>query len=312
MQTTAAPHAAKAGNPRAITVPVGVFTYGDQPEYSLAAAGGNVVFFALRTNLTLTSPHPTKGGSRMYSAGGRDGLPVVTFCAGAPGSAGTNFGGVCTDPSDGVGINGIARFTKTANQFGGTTTGRVLGTAKVYINKDRLLLISLPCTGCEFQISTVVPATTGVAGGPFGGTAMNPAFQTPTGVYTGTVGFNGTILGVGNAVTVAGAGIYFTGQAVSSVGFPLTTGMLTISVTEVLPGDPAEIFKRTGIDARTANGNGVISLISGSMSVRSISKGNVGRTWATYEIPEPSAIFAASAGLFALFGCHQLVRRRSR
>ncbi len=63
MQTTAAPHAAKAGNPRAITVPVGVFTYGDQPEYSLAAAGGNPVFFALRTNLTLTSPHPTKGGS---------------------------------------------------------------------------------------------------------------------------------------------------------------------------------------------------------------------------------------------------------
>jgi len=88
--------------------------------------------------------------------------------------------------------------------------------------------------------------------------------------------------------------------------------MLTISVTEVLPGEPVEIWKRTGTDARDANGNGVIAMHSGTLSARSISKGNANRGWVTYEIPEPSSILAASAGLLALFGCNRLVRRRSR
>jgi len=112
----------------------------------------------------------------MYSASGRSGLATVTFCAGAAGSPGTNWGGFCTDPSKGVGVNGLARYTKTTNQFGGTTTGRVLGTAKVYFNKDGLALINLPCTGCQFQLSEVIPQSTGVGGGAFGGTAMNPAY----------------------------------------------------------------------------------------------------------------------------------------
>jgi hypothetical protein len=139
---------------------------------------------------------------------------------------------------------------------------------------------------------------------------MNPAFQTPTGVYTGTVGFNGSIIGVGNAITISGVGIPFTGATTSSVGFPWTTGRITISITDVLPGMPPEIFIRTGIDARDANGNGVIALNTGSISVRSISNGHANRIWMTVEIPEPSAIVAASAGLLSLFGCHQWVRRR--
>ena len=92
----------------------------------------------------------------------------------------------------------------------------------------------------------------------------------------------------------------------------MTTGRLLISVTELAPGAASEMFVRTGIDARDANGNGVVATVTGSMSKRNISKGNANRTWTTLEIPEPSAIFAASAGLFALFGCHQLVRRRNR
>ena len=182
----------------------------------------------------------------------------------------------------------------------------------VFFNKDSLTLGQMPCTGCEFQISTVVLPLTPVAGATFGETVMIPAFYTPTGVYTGTVGFNGTIIGVGDPVTIAGVGIPFTGQAATSVGFPWTTGRITISVTDVIPGEPVEIFIRTGTDARDANGNGVVALNTGAMSARNISKGNANRTWVTLEIPEPSAIFAASAGLFALFGCHQLVRRRSR
>ena len=46
------------------------------------------------------------------------------------------------------------------------------------------------------------------------------------------------------------------------------------------------------------------------MTARDISGGNANRTWITLEIPEPSAISAASAGLFVLIGCHRMVRRR--
>jgi hypothetical protein len=258
---------------------------------------------------------PGQGGSVRFSASGRPGGATVTFCAGSGGTGGSidnNFNGACQSPSDGVDINGLVRFTRTRNQFGGIGNMRRLGTAMVHFNKDGLALISLPCTGCEMQISTVVPPLTPVAGATFGETVMIPAFQTPTGVYTGTVGFNGTIIGVGDPVTVAGVGINFTGQAATSVGFPWTTGRITISVTDVLPGVPVEIFIRTGTDARDANGNGVVVLNTGSMSERSISKGNANRTWMTLEIPEPSAIYTASAGFLALFGCHQWVRRRSR
>jgi hypothetical protein len=249
-------------------------------------------------------------------------LPTVSFCAGQTGTPGNNFNGNCTAPEDGIGINGLMRYTKTVNQFGGTSRTRVLGTAKVYFNRNGLNLAQVPCGplhpggggpagSCEFQLSIGEPGSQAVAGGTFGLTVMNPAFQTPTGVFSGSIGFNGTIITVGNAVTEAGVGIPFTGQAATSIGGPITTGFLTLSVTSVVGGTP-EIFARAGTDARTANGEGVVATVTGAMSARSISLGNANPVWTTYEIPEPSAIFAASAGLFALFGCHQLVRRRSR
>jgi hypothetical protein len=314
--------------PRALTLAPGAFHY-DEPQGSIGVLGFTQAHFAVQTNLIYDSPHPgttefgatipttpTLGQSGMFSAGGRAGLPTVSFCAGQTGTPGNNFNGNCTVPANGIGINGLARFTKTVNQFGGESRARVLGSAKVYFNANGLSLLEVPCRGpgCEFQISEVRPASAAVAGGPFGVTVMIPAFQTPTGLYTGSVGFYGTILSVGDAVTTGGTamnGIPFTGQAATSIGFPITTGMLTISVTSVVGATP-EIFARSGTDARDANGNGVVALVTGSMSARSISLGSANPSWITLEIPEPSTIMAVSAGLFALFGCHQLVRRRSR
>jgi hypothetical protein len=234
-------------------------------------------------------------------------------------------------------VNGIARFTSTGTQFGGQAHGRAIGTAKVYFNGKPLDPgTQLPCkvtatpaegtnaqgtfvpfvTGgpCEFSLSivdlTISDATVGVAGGQFGGETSGSAYETSTGVFTGTIGFNGTIIGQGIPVTNAGANIPFTGQGNQAVGMPLTTGMLSVTVTQV-QGGTSEMFIRTGTDARTAAGNGVVALVTGSMTARDISGGNSNRTWITLEIPEPSAIFAASAGLFALFGMHRLARRRS-
>jgi hypothetical protein len=331
----------RTDGPRRITLNKNVFHY-DEPQASIGVLGFNQAVFAVRTNLQFDSPHPgtTENGATIpgvpdtihLSEGGRSGAPMVTYCAGASGTntvtptftPGTNWGGNCSIPMDGSGINGVMRYTATSNQFGGVWRGRTLGTAQVFFNGDgrppgvpptpaATNQQPLLCSGltCQFQLSEAVPGTRGAGGGTFGVSVMNPAFQTPTGVYSATIAFNGTIVNILDPILVSGVGIPFTGQAATSVGGPLTTGMLTISVTQVV-GNTFEIFRRTGTDARDSNGNGVIGLVSGNMSARSISDGNGNPGWTTLEIPEPSAIFAASAGLFALFGCHQLVRRRSR
>jgi hypothetical protein len=334
--------------PRAITLPPAQFGYGPQAG-SIALFNFNLNVFAGQTNLIIDYPHPGTdgvgnvvavpggGGSRMLSRGfagggtinqGRPGLPTVSFYAGATanGSPGNNYGNgnppgapMTAMAGDAAGINGVARFVATRNQFGGISTGRTLGTVKGFYNLvgAGLSLFQVPCTGtamCAFQIGIIPIAVTGVTGGPFGSTVNVASFTTPTGAFTGTIGFNGTILGIGNPVTTgSGLNIPFTLPSAMSIGFPATTGRLSITVTSV---SPTERFVRTGTDARDANGSGVIALVTGSMSKRSLLgplgglPGSANRTWITLEILEPSAILSASAGLFALFGCHQLVRRR--
>ncbi len=356
MQTTA-----PGTGPRQITIGAGVFNYGGQPRGSIGVVNFNVAVFAVQTQLTYDSPHPgttklgapafTAGGgavptpaANVFAAGGRAGPATVTYYADANllGNLSTNYGdippGTAMQGSGGPhDINGVARFTKTVNQFGGQSIGRAMGTAKVFFNSAPLNpATALPCKvtatpgqgtsamggfvpyvtgpGCAWGLSivdlTLSDATVGAAGGAFDGFNTGVAFVDPTGVFTGTIGFNGTIIGTGNPVTASGVNVPFTGQGNQGVGFPYTTGMLSITV-DLVVGVTSEMFVRTGVDARDAGGNGVISLVTGSMTARDISSGNANRTWITLEIPEPSAIFAASAGLFALFGCHRLARRRS-
>ncbi len=112
-------------------------------------------------------------------------------------------------------------------------------------------------------------------------------------------------------MTAIGAGIPFTGEGNQTVGFPMTTGRLTISVSHTASGTLSEMFIRKGTDARDAAGNGVVALVTGSLTARdAFYATSSGRTWITLEIPEPSAIAIAASGLFALFACHQLVGGR--
>jgi hypothetical protein len=283
--------------------------------------------------------------ANVFSAGGRPGPATVTYYANATdfGALATNYGSVAPGTAmQGEGgsrdIKGVARFEATGNQFGGQSIGRAIGTAKVYFNSAPLNpATDLPCkvtasaasgttaqgplvpyntgTDCLFGLSIVdltgSDATVGIAGGVFSGFTSASAFMTTKGVFTATIGFNGTIIGQNAPVTAAGVNIPFTGQGNRAVGFPLTTGRLSITVTDVV-GVTSEMFIRTGVDARDAGGNGVVALVTGSMTARDISGGNANRTWITLEIPEPSAIFAASAGLGGLFGCHRQICRRSR
>jgi hypothetical protein len=340
----------------------GVFHYGGQPEVSFGVANFNIEVFAVQTNMTFDVPHPgtTKSGgpaftsmgaaiptvaANVFYAGGRVGASMVSYYAGAttngPGTPGNNFGspsfvtpdfGLANSPP----INGVARFTRTKNQFGGQMIVRAMGTSKIYLNHALLLTASRPCkkgasaaegttaqgffvpfvnnVDCQWALSnpdrTLSNSTVGIMGGAFAGFSSGSGYMTASGVYTGTIGFNGTILGTVGPVTAVGVGIPVAGRSHQAVGIPWTTGMLTITVLSQT-NVSSEMFVRTGTDARDANGNGIVALVSGSMTARSITGGNANRTWITLEIPEPGAFLDASAGLFALLGCHWLARRRS-
>jgi hypothetical protein len=344
-QQTPAPAGTPGTAPRSLmAIKPGLFTY-DDPLVSIGVIKANIKVFAVQTNINLTNPHPgtTEFGATIPSifpfspntlvAGGRTGAAVLSYCAGLPApTASANpgcdapdaFGFSTTTTAGGTGVtqplsNGLVRYTATKNQFGGVGGSRVLGTAMVFFNAGGLAVGDLPCTIgtqplCIAAVSLVIPGTGAVNGGAFAKKVTNPAFTTATGVFTANIGGNGTINSVGAIVKdTMGVPLPFTGQAATSWGFPGTTGKLTISVTqnEDAPTE-LETFTRTGGDNRTAGGEGIVVLVSGAVSSRSISGPNGNRGWATYNVPEPSAILAASAGMFALLGCHQLVRRRNR
>jgi hypothetical protein len=336
-----------ATDPRSLRlVKPGAFTYNDVP-FSIGVIKANNAVFAVQTDIIVSNPHPgttIMGGPApdgpfatvTLEAGGRTGPAVVSWCAGLPAPT-ASFNPGCDAP-DAFGFtqatttagamsvtaplsNGLVRYTATKNQFGGANGGRTSGTAMVFFNAGGLAVGDLPCTIaknplCIVAISQVVTGSgaRGVNGGIFGAKATNAAFMTATGVFTANIGGNGTINAVGVAVKDSmGVPLPFTGQAATSWGFPGTTGRLTISVTQNADA-PTEVetFTRTGGDNRTAGGEGIVVLVGGAVSSRSISGPNGNRGWATYNVPEPSTILAASAGLFALLGCHQLARRRNR
>jgi hypothetical protein len=111
--------------------------------------------------------------------------------------------------------------------------------------------------------------------------------------------------------TVCTAGNFNPGlnnMATSSVGFPWTTGMITI----MAPAVPPETFRVTGQDNRDAFGVGSISLVSGALSARALSGPNANRGWVRLTVPEPAAVLGALGALAMLGLCHAgLVRRRS-
>src|SRR6185436_12156449 len=89
----------------------------------------------------------------------------------------------------------------------------------------------------------------------------------------------------------------------TSIGFPWTTGALTISQPAAIPAP--EKFHVTGMDGRV-NGVGTLQLVSSSLSKRLTTGPNANRAWAEYQLPEPGAVLAAAAALAVLGVCHGL------
>jgi hypothetical protein len=338
-----------ANNPRSLIFPPGQFRVppiAAPPNSKLAKVPVftlNPAVFQVNTSLLISNPR-VGDPSPVLAAGGRTGPATLTWCPGTPVTpiTSTGFNPGCFSPSvNGTGgptlFNGLARYVATKNQFGGPGTGkttgmnagpactaggcsvngpRVVGTANatVYHNVNGLTGGKLPCTGtalCQMAVSVPVPITNGVFGATLGKQVVNPQGLTLSAIRTGTIGANGTILGIG--AVVPSGGPFLNGawpqQGVTSVGLPATTGMLTISVTGQA-GPVPEIFKRSGYDGRNAAGSGLLSLVGGALSNRTFSGPNANRTWITYWLPEPGALVAGTSALMMLGGCHWLVRRR--
>ena len=90
--------------------------------------------------------------------------------------------------------------------------------------------------------------------------------------------------------------------------------MLTIKATQATGG--SESWMITGKDLRTASGQGVIQMVSGSLSLRSTTKDNANRGWIRLElvtlpgVPTMSPVgLAATAVLMLLADCYTMRRR---
>jgi hypothetical protein len=197
------------------------------------------------------------------------------------------------------------RYTKTAAQFGGPAQNAVSGTANI-----AMFTATAPCTNCLAVFARVDPAPAGAQGAPFGFFNVLPASTpSPSGLAIVNANANGTITAV--ISPSLGPGLPDSG---TSFGGPWTTGMLTISVTNVTP---PEIFIFSGMDSRV-NGVGSISLVSGAIGTRSLSGPNAHRGWLNLTVGAPAVpavslpVLAVAFGLLILSSVHALRRRRAR
>jgi hypothetical protein len=103
-------------------------------------------------------------------------------------------------------------------------------------------------------------------------------------------------------------------NAATSLGFPWTTGMLTIKATLATGG--AESWMITGKDQRNASGAGLIQMVSGAMSLRTATFDNANRGWVRLVlipipgVPSMSPVGLAATAALLLLAAGYTMRRR--
>lgn len=279
--------------PQSVFFAGGDLTKGAAP-FTLPVFAANPMVFQVMTSISASVPGPFGG---TLSASGRTGAPVVSFC---PGQVVLPLGNpACATPNAGPGAHGRLRYTKTLNQFGGAARPFLGGSANV-----ALAGAAAPCAGpaCTFAIVKNTPPGTLAIGGSFA-TVMHPGAPNAPGNFSGTVTAGGLIL---NAVPTVLLNP-FPASPLTSYGGPWTTGMLTVSVT--MPA--VSIFVLSGSDARSPAGAGNLSLVAGSISVRTMGS-RAGSAWLNLAVPEPGAVVGLTGALLALALCHHLVQWKPR
>jgi hypothetical protein len=295
VQQTAGP------DPKKMTAAPGVFHRPGPGALKVGVAVNNPTVWQVQTNLEFFGP-----GTFDHIPGGPVNNNAVFFAGGRTGGAVTVFPGTPATSK--------ATYTKTAAQFGGPSSTRVAPATpiRVWAHGPQALPCKHPAfmgadAGCASQLLAAYPGTQAAAGGTAGNTTATPGGPAPMSPnvvvvsipnVTGKIALSASAVKSGTVTNMA-----------TSVGFPWTTGMITLSAPAALLGK--EKFIVTGMDTRMG-GVGTISLVSGALSARAASGANANRSWARYTLPEPAAILGAAGALAVLGVCHGIVRRRSR
>jgi hypothetical protein len=310
------------GGGQKMTIPPGVFrripttnstTMGAPVPNTIGVAKFNALVIQVRTTLSfsapaqkLTTPMGAKApGTRVFATGQRanttttyNGTPVGSKVVYK--SKGARFGGPAQTRIKNLGVAPVP------NPLGNGVIGVWADLA------DQIKYATLPCVHPTFGgpdnncFATKVPAyprTLAAAGGPMSNVQTSPATPVPKpGMVAVSVAALGTVL---MSTPTQPTGVL--NNMATSVGFPWTTGALTISQPGAVPAP--EKFHITGMDGRL-NGVGTIQLVSASLSKRLATGANANRSWMEYQLPEPGPVLGAAAALAALGICHGLVRRR--
>ncbi|MBW2232876.1 MAG: hypothetical protein JRG92_13240 [Deltaproteobacteria bacterium] len=225
---------------------------------------------------------------------------------------------------------GWMRYTRTANQFGGTGRGNNVGNPSSLspTSAHGAVVVAVGGVGapCDYKLGDqcigafnyVDVAPLAAPGGAFGVVVTTSGAAPVPGVFLVEATAGGFVASVGPWLgtlgVMSGAALPGFTNRPTSYGGPFTTGKIEVRATQTGDGG-SEMFTLTGSDSRV-NGLGNISLVSGGVSDRTVSKPNANRGWANFTVtsavPEPAAVAATASMLIVLAGCHRFVRRRAR
>ncbi len=286
-----------------MTVPNGVLKR-TSVQNTVGVYTSNTALYAVGTALTFEWPY-SNSGTRMFSTGVRStATQTITHVVGnasarySPGTLVKAFGGA-------------AQF-RTAYPGGqGLFPGAPVS---LYLVAGGLAPACGPVgtPGCRALMVGAYPNGHGAIGASPGvviATAGVPALAASVPLSVGLAP-PGTILAVG----VIGPGPALTNMATSN-GFPWTAGKLTLSASTAAP---PELFVLSGTDTRNATGVGMISMVAGSLSQRTLSGPNANRAWVKLIIGNGDPLVpalstwgrATAAGFIALVALGYVKRSR--
>jgi hypothetical protein len=284
-------------DPKKMIVPPGVLKRVPTGPQTVFIAVNNPKVLQVRTTLSFSAPAKTPG-SMTFKAGQRV-AKTATY--------------------NGTPAGSKAIYVSPLNvRFGGPSQTRVknigvpgpMGAGVIGVWADLGSFVNPPCkhpllggsdASCAANKVPAYPKTLAAAGGPKGNVVKTngtpPAKPGSVALYvTAKIKSSTTITPTGKINNMA-----------TSVGFPWTTGAITISQPGAFPG--AEKFHITGKDGRV-NGVGTIQLVASALSKRFATGPNANRAWAEYQLPEPGDVLGAAVALAMLVACHAVVRRR--
>jgi hypothetical protein len=312
-----------------ITIPAGALSK-PAVQLTLGQFDNNPNLYAVATNLQYTWPNV----AATLSAGGRTGAATTTFVTGLGNNIRYSPAGLANK------FGGPAQFMLSAGPPAGLMTAvpvtiyaiAVKGPGNPPCVHTALTPVPFPGPGnpaCVAGIGQAFPtnglAAHGGAAGFFtstpGGTPMalltsmtgTPPTNTRKGPKPG-VGIGAFGTGPLNPAGPKGTVSFYTAtpglrrgftNMASSFGYPFTTGKISLSAP--LAAGAPETFKITGMDNRNAGGAGVIQLVAGALSQRTVTGPNANRAWVRLilspipKVPTMSpAALVATAGLMLL------------